>query len=147
MKIHVLSKERMSNLVGRYGIKSDCFYITIKCPIETDYAVQENLENILKLDFNDSTWPETGLVLFNRKMADKILGFFNRILEQKTSESILYVNCGAGISRSGAIGEAANIFFNRVKEENNEDYYRFYEENSQIQPNILVKEILLKKIC
>ena len=147
MKIYVLSKERMSSLVSRYGIKPDCFYITIKCPIETDYAVPGNSENILKLDFNDSTMPETGLVLFNRKMADQIVEFFNRILEQKTSESILYVNCGAGISRSGAIGEAANIFFNRVKETNDEDYYGFYEENPQIQPNILVKEILLKKIC
>lgn len=146
MKIFVMSKERMIEMVKLEGLNPNDFYITVKCPIETDYAIGDENDRVLKLDFNDSVAPEEGVILFSKKMADAVIDFFHKMLDSKNDESRLYVNCGAGVSRSGAIGEAANIFFNRLKEENDEDYYKFYQVNPQIQPNLRVKEMLMRRI-
>ncbi|MBQ1971250.1 MAG: dual specificity protein phosphatase family protein, partial [Treponema sp.] len=57
----------------------------------------------------------------------------------------IYVNCAAGISRSGAVGYVLNLYFNKFLENNEHDYKLFNQNNSQIQPNPYVKSLLMSK--
>jgi len=148
MKIIVLPKERMRALVEEAGVKPDDFYVTVKSPVETEYAVEADAGNVLKLAFDDAEVEVDGeeLTLFDEDMAFQVCEFFAKMQEERKPDSILYVNCGAGISRSGAIGEAANILFNRILEDCTGDYYEFYFTNHTIQPNLLVKSTLMRAI-
>ena len=58
------------------------------------------------------------------------------------TSKLLYVNCYAGISRSGAVGDALNIYLNRYIEQN-DDYKWFFDNNLGIQPNSLVHRLLM----
>lgn len=54
----------------------------------------------------------------------------------------LFINCAAGISRSGAVGEVLNDYFNRYSENNEADREYFRNHNRQICGNPLVRRIL-----
>ena len=56
----------------------------------------------------------------------------------------LLVHCTAGISRSGAVGEVLNWYFNRYLKNNTTDDEEFVRNNRQIQPNTIVRKIMLK---
>ena len=145
MRIFVLSKEKMLKLVTEEGLRSDCGYITIKCGDETDFAVQKTAKNVLKLVFDDiDRKEEKEDILFSSELATEVLNFFFKM--KANGMKTLFVNCGAGVSRSGAIGEAADIFFNQLEEENKEDHAKFLEDNKQIIPNSLVKRLMLKEM-
>ena len=58
----------------------------------------------------------------------------------------LLVHCTAGISRSGAVGEVLNWYFNRYLEDNAEDDADFTYNNRQILPNSIVRRIMLQKL-
>ena len=107
----------------------------------------ENLLNhphLLTLTFDDiCNEPETpedlgNAVLFNEAMAEHIMRFVD------DGKLPLLVHCTAGISRSGAVGEVLNWYFNRYLEHNIADDEDFTQSNRQIMPNFIVRRIMLK---
>lgn len=105
-----------------------------------------SLPHLLCLTFDDVTDEQrkmkdlTGYAYFNRMLAKDILRFVD------DGEMPLLVHCTAGISRSGAIGEVLNWYFNRYLKNNQDDYDDFTRNNRQIIPNHFVKKILLEII-
>ena len=104
-------------------------------------AIPVERRNILRLQFDDVLEnPDGDLVLFNIEMAQQIKKF---ILDIDRSKE-LYINCAAGISRSGAVGYVLNDYFNHHLQFNAVDDYYFKQYNRQIQPNSLVRDLLYK---
>ena len=103
-----------------------------------------NHPHLLTLTFDDiCNEPETpedlgNAVLFNEAMAQQIMRFVD------DGELPLLVHCTAGISRSGAVGEVLNWYFNRYLEYNAKDDEYFVQNNRQIMPNFIVRRIMLK---
>ena len=58
----------------------------------------------------------------------------------------IIVHCSAGISRSGAVGEVLNWYFNRYLEDNQEDYQRFQIMHRDLVPNAHVRRLLLAEL-
>ena len=100
--------------------------------------------HLLTLTFDDiCNEPETPeelgyAILFNKDMAHAIMRFVD------DGKLPLLVHCTAGISRSGAVGEVLNWYFNRYLENNTADNEDFEQNNRQIQPNTIVRRIMLK---
>ena len=100
--------------------------------------------HLLTLTFDDiCNEPETpedlgNAILFNENMAHAIIRFVD------DGKVPLLVHCTAGISRSGAIGEVLNWYFNRYLNTNTADDEDFVRNNRQIQPNTIVRRIMLK---
>ncbi len=106
-----------------------------------------NHPHLLTLTFDDvCNEPETpedqgNAVLFNAAMAQQIMRFVD------DGELPLLVHCTAGISRSGAVGEVLNWYFNRYLERNAADDEDFTQNNRQIQPNTIVRRIMLEELA
>ena len=106
-----------------------------------------NHPHLLTLTFDDiCNEPETpedqgNAVLFNAAMSQQIMRFVD------DGELPLLVHCTAGISRSGAVGEVLNWYFNRYLERNAADDEDFTQNNRQIQPNTLVRRIMLEELA
>ena len=100
--------------------------------------------HLLTLTFDDiCNEPETpedlgNGILFDANMAHSIMRFVD------DGKLPLMVHCTAGISRSGAVGEVLNWYFNRYLETNTADDEDFELNNRQIQPNTIVRRIMLK---
>lgn len=77
------------------------------------------------------------LVRFNETHADAIVTFLENC-HARPEQEILYTNCVAGISRSGAIASFAVEVFNL-------DRKAFHRENPQILPNNLVLYLLRER--
>ena len=113
-------------------------------PFSEEYLKHPHL---LTLTFDDvCNEPETpedlgNAILFNEDMAHAIMRFVD---DGKFS---LLVHCTAGISRSGAVGEVLNWYFNRYLETNTADDEDFELNNRQIQPNTIVRRIMLKVLA
>ena len=103
--------------------------------------------NILKLQFDDVIdVAEPRLVPFTPEMARRIVEFVAAVDRSRE----LFINCAAGISRSGAVGEVLDEYFNRYLEQNELDHLHFTRFSSQIQGNSLVRRLLrraLKLTC
>lgn len=54
----------------------------------------------------------------------------------------LLVHCTAGVSRTGAVGEFLNWYYNRHLEDNQADFDYFVKHNPQIISNVWVKQKL-----
>ena len=106
-------------------------------------GVSADGDNILKLVFEDISDKEEGK-LFSDKQAKMIKEFVDRIDWSKP----LYVNCAAGISRSGAVGSVLNDYVNFMMNngEKNDDWFRFHQINSKIRPNAYVSRVLKKEL-
>ena len=116
-------------------------FISIRHSAEPDAncAVPVDGPNILKMQFDDAVEdPDRTLVLFDERLADEIVNFIRDI----DRDAVLFVNCGAGISRSGAVGEMLNDYFNKYLERNELDDEYFRRLNRQIQGNPLVRRLL-----
>ena len=106
-----------------------------------------NHPHLLTLTFDDiCNEPETpedlgNAVLFNEAKAQQIMRFVD------DGKLPLLVHCTAGISRSGAVGEVLNWYFNRYLEHNVADDEEFVQNNRQIQPNTIVRRIMLKVLA
>ena len=106
-----------------------------------------NHPHLLTLTFDDiCNEPETpedlgNAVLFNEAMAQQIMRFVD------DGKLPLLVHCTAGISRSGAVGEVLNWYFNRYLERNAGDDEDFLQNNRQIQPNTIVRRIMLEELA
>lgn len=81
-------------------------------------------------------------ILFNFSHAKQIKKFIEKF--QQSDKQYICVHCTMGASRSGAVGEFLNIYFNKFIEDNQVDYSQFYKDNSQIIPNSLVKSTLMR---
>lgn len=99
--------------------------------------MQKGMQDGISLRFDDCS-PEMqgGCTLFSSIQAKKIISFLNKIKSGK--DGVLIVHCAAGISRSGAVGEFANDFFQL-------EYSNFKKENPQVNPNAHVKSVLRKE--
>jgi len=99
--------------------------------------------NILKLVFDDASPSEVGCKLFTSEQALQIKAFVDRIDKTKP----LFVNCYAGISRSGAVGtvinDYVNCFLNDCKK--NKDWDLFFVQNPRILPNAYVMHVMCEK--
>ena len=106
-----------------------------------------NHPHLLTLTFDDiCNEPETPedlgkAILFNEDMAHAIMRFVD------DGKFPLLVHCTAGISRSGAVGEVLNWYFNRYLETNTADDEDFEQNNRQIMPNTIVRRIMLKVLA
>ena len=111
--------------------------------IDPNRGVPLDGENILKLQFDDvRELPGVRRRPFDRNMAEKIIDFVTHC--DHTRE--LYVNCSAGISRSGAVGYILNLYVNKLLENDPQDFELFSRLNPQVDANPLVKEILISVI-
>ena len=103
--------------------------------------------HLLVLNFDDvAQEPERPedlgrLVMFSPEMAERIRRFVD------DGALPLLVHCAAGISRSGAVGEVLNWYFNRYLTDNETDYNDFIQNNHQILPNPIVRRIMMKVLA
>lgn len=58
----------------------------------------------------------------------------------------LLIHCRAGVSRSGAVGEVLNWYFNSYLQQNGDDFAAFYQEHPQIEPNPHIRTVLLETL-
>ena len=155
MKIRVLSIMFFEKIKGtptevELLEKSKIISINSSCGVDDTPPFSPELLNhphLLTLTFDDiCSEPETledlgNAVLFNETMAEQIMRFVD------DGRLPLLVHCTAGISRSGAVGEVLNWYFNRYQERNAADDEDFTQNNRQIQPNTLVRKIMLKVLA
>jgi len=104
-------------------------------------------KNLLVMNFDDiANEPETPedlgqAVMFSPEMAEQIIRFVD------DGGMPLLVHCAAGISRSGAVGEVLNWYFNRYLTDSKTDYDDFIQNNRQILPNPIVRRIMMKVLA
>ena len=130
--------------------KSKIISINSSCGVDDTPPFSPELLNhphLLTLTFDDicnesETTEDLGNeVLFNETMAEQIMRFVD------DGKLPLLVHCTAGISRSGAVGEVLNWYFNRYQERNAADDEDFTQNNRQIQPNTIVRRTMLKVLA
>lgn len=147
MKILVLSVDEVKkfNEYDKEVLQENNFITIRDHKVETPVLNFHKDSNVLSLMFDDVEESDEQEILerfhyivFNEDMAKEIHDFVERIDKNKT----LYVNCHAGVSRSGAVGIVLNEYFNRFLENNKDDYEYFFENNKQIIPNSTVSRIL-----
>lgn len=97
-------------------------------------------ENLLCLTADDIVWTIRGMVLFKKDHAESIWNF----VEGCTMP--LLIHCRAGVSRSGAVGEVLNWYFNSYLQQNGDDFAAFYQEHPQIEPNPHIRTVLLETL-
>ena len=103
-------------------------------------------KHLLVMNFDDiANEPETPedlgqAVMFSPEMAEQIMRFVD------DGGMPLLLHCAAGISRSGAVGEVLNWYFNRFLTNNRTDYDDFIQNNRQILPNPIVRKIMMQKL-
>lgn len=76
----------------------------------------------------------TELVYFDERMADRVVAFIKRACDAP-GDNLLLVNCHAGVSRSGAIADAARVMAGV-------DFDSFSRANPQIVPNAFVRRLM-----
>ena len=93
-------------------------------------------ENLLALHFDDVDEGQPHAMM--PEQAKQIVDFV-RIEDPRP----IIVHCTAGISRSGAVGEVLNWYFNRYLEDEPGDYQRFQLMHRDLVPNAHVRRLLL----
>ena len=155
MKIRVLARMFFEKIKGtptevELLEKSKIISINSSCGVDDTPPFSPELlkhPHLLTLNFDDiCNEPETpedlgNAILFNEDMAQQIMRFVD------DGKLPLLVHCTAGISRSGAVGEVLNWYFNRYLESNAQDDEDFTQNNCQIQPNTIVRKIMLKVLA
>lgn len=147
MKIIVISQTKAKKFNYKSAeARTENNFITIRDHIVHNPVLHFHSQpNVLALQFDDvedTDDPELlkrfGYVLFNEDMAKEIHKFIDKMDKSKP----LYVNCVAGVSRSGGVGIVLNEYFNKYLENNEWDYEGFFIQNRQIIPNATVSRIL-----
>lgn len=147
-KILIYPYQHIKKLVEEQHPCEGAVFISVRDPGEVN-IVASNLipkENKLVLHFHDIVQDGEQLRNFNRihnaeyeaftsAQAELIRDFVDTVQERDVSE-ILYVNCEAGISRSGGIGTWVVNYIDTV------DVEQFKDLNSHIKPNHLVLALL-----
>ena len=153
MKIYVVSKKYLKQIWfkdKKFFYNEQRYFISIAgaadgCEYPNPFLVKDS-KRVLHLLFDDVTEKHTeefgydpSVIFFDNEHANKIFEFIKTI----PNDVELYVNCAAGISRSGAVGFVLNEYFNK---NNIDDYSTFQKINSGIKPNPMVKRILTETI-
>ena len=155
MKIRVLPRaffEKIKGTPDEVELLDSCKIISINSSWgwDSDPPFSPELrghEHLLILKFDDiANEPETPedlgrLVMFSPEMAGQIRRFVD------DGGMSLLVHCAAGISRSGAVGEVLNWYFNRYLTDSKTDYDDFIQNNRQILPNPIVRRIMMKVLA
>lgn len=94
-------------------------------------------ENLLVLFFDDVE--EKSANAMTKNDARRIANFV-RVPDPRP----LLVHCTAGISRSGAVGEVLNWYYNRYSARNDKEFEQFARDNPDIVPNDHVRKTLLQ---
>ena len=102
-------------------------------PFSDEFLHAENLL-VLYFDDVDEGQPNAMTPLQAKQIVD-----FVRIEDPRP----IFVHCTAGISRSGAVGEVLNWYFNRYLENNEVEYRLFEQRHRDIVPNAHVRNLLL----
>ena len=155
MKIRVLARMFFEKIKGtptevELLEKSKIISINSSCGVDDTPPFSPELLNhphLLTLTFDDiCNEPETpedlgNAVLFNETMTEQIMRFVD------DGKLPLLVHCTAGISRSGAVGDVLNWYFNRYLKNNTTDDEEFIQNNRQIMPNTIVRRIMMKVLA
>ena len=104
-------------------------------PFSEEFLDADNLL-ILYFDYVDEGFPNA----MTPEQAKQIVDFV-RIEDDRP----IIVHCTAGISRSGAVGEVLNWYFNRF-EADDSDYRKFEIMHPDIVPNAHVRRLLLAEL-
>ncbi len=146
MKIDVLPRrffERIKGTSDETEVLKTTRVISINSRDDEPPFSEESLHspNLLCLRFDDIAVPdyETG-ILFSEKDAQAILSFVH------DDSMPLIVHCSAGISRSGAVGEVLDWYYNQWRSDNKDDHQYFLENNRQVMPNPLVRRLLMQAL-
>jgi len=96
-------------------------------------------ENLLVLYFDDVDEGQPHAM--TPEQAKQIVDFIST-----GGDRSIFVHCTAGISRSGAVGEVLNWYFNRYLKDNQGDYLLFQLMHRDLVPNAHVRRLLLKEL-
>lgn len=137
MKILVVSQRFLVSQLNADYFASNNF-ITIKPKAQEGHVIWQTGLNVLKLTFDDISAPVEGCTMFSQKHTRRIGEFVKTI---DTSRPLI-INCTNGVSRSGAVGEVLDEYFNTHLERNEEDHRFFVENNPQIISNSRIADML-----
>lgn len=151
MKIDVLPRrvfEKAQESDAETELLTNYRIISINSRDESPPFSDESLShpNLLCLVFDDiCNEPSPGedispARMFSSRDAQRILEFV------KDDSMPLLIHCTAGISRSGAVGECLDLYFNRWRCNNRRAHLYFLDNNPQIMPNPIVRRIFLEEI-
>lgn len=102
----------------------------------TEYNVKHDLIHPIYKEINQ----KRQLILFSNNDAKKIIDFATKVYN---NNNILNIHCWAGRSRSQAIGQALNTYFNLYLNNNKEDFIQNINNNiSKFMPNPDILKIL-----
>ncbi len=107
-------------------------------PLSKKFRQHPHLLTLTFDDVTDETQP--GCTCFTAAMAEQIFRFAD------DGKLQMLIHCSAGISRSGAVGEVLDWYFNRYIADNESDHQTFLSLNRQIQPNPFVRRIMLGQL-
>lgn len=139
MNIFIRSRSKVKSILKFEGVKDEFNFISI-CDPDMEFLFEEPTKpNVLQLRFSDIEGDEPegcvgsqNWILFNEEHGNKIIDFLDNMDMSKN----LCVNCVAGISRSGAVGDFARIKFGIPYDG------EFSKDNPQIQPNAWISKVL-----
>lgn len=141
-RVLALSYGQMKELASdRKVVAGNCFIsITGSIPMA---VFSKNCKNIVTLLFDDIyssdilRYAGFAGVLFRDIQADKIIEFVH-YHRNTPANKILYVNCAAGVSRSGAVAAFVNQILCL-------DERKFRSDNPRISPNVHVAQVLKER--
>lgn len=137
-KIDILSKFTFDQIMEKEGVTNDSvetFVNSLFISIHGNYEEDEppyfskNYDNVLNLVFDDveeDIQDSGGRIAraFTREQAVELIKF----IEDHKNRKYCIIHCGAGVSRSGAIGTFISDYFEK-------DYKEFKLQNPHIMPN------------
>lgn len=144
MNITVLSRAEFKKLVETISTEEmgKTAFISIHDPSGPNSTHIIEGDNVLNLHFDDIEYiPKSKdifmrhIIPFNDEMADQIISFANK---NKDKDNFV-IHCTFGKCRSGAVGDALSTYFEIP-------YFDFKRKNPRVQPNSLVRSILINKI-
>ncbi len=147
MKIRVLPRSYFERIKGSALEEfqlTKCKIISIESSYGTDSVPPFSGKflyhpHLLTLIFDDVTdEKQHGCTCFTSAMAEQIFRFAD------DGKLQILIHCSAGISRSGAVGEVLDWYFNRYITDNESDHQTFLRLNGQIQPNTFVRRKMLE---
>jgi predicted protein tyrosine phosphatase len=153
--VETLQKNNITDNNLEYWKNRGVYFISITNPGNFKIFNTDKL-NVLNLKFHDvenhtnktvlfqkSEYEKTekalqNMVFFDESMAVKVLDFYENIKNTEPDDFTIIVHCGAGISRSGAIGSFGVDYFGIDRDE-------FLESNKWINPNRHVVKLLMNE--
>jgi predicted protein tyrosine phosphatase len=131
-KIRVCSYEKMKILASL--LKPETLLISVRDPSSHNEIKHDRCLKFNFWDADPANFDNPIEEFFSEEDAERIIAFLDSSKSSPESQE-LYVNCEAGISRSGAIASFACDYLEL-------DWHEFYKENSWIQPNPYISRTL-----